>query len=240
MEANYGYYRKLVTSEYRFSVNFHEWLKALIKYVFDYASEDIGAKFKTINFDTNSIGVTLGGIDYETVGADFVVNDLSLNPASLTDSFNYIFDVDTAKETQLDVLGQVVGVSRITQFQPSEDSAIMDDETYRLCIKAKIIKNTWKGNAADLFDAWRTLFPDTLIFEIQDLQDMSFNVVVSGNFTTLQRELITNGYILPKPEGVRINQLLIVDMTGLPLFAYDSNTLYQAGYGSHWAVSVGG
>lgn len=148
------------------------------------------------------------------------------------------FDVDLAQGEQLDILGRIVGVDRMLKFQPTEASPLLNDEDYRLCIKAKIIQNHWKGTAADLYEAWMTLFPETAIFEIQDLQDMSFNIVISGDFTDLQREIITNGYIIPKPEGVRINQLLIVDLAGFPLFAYDYDTLYMSGYGSHWAANA--
>jgi hypothetical protein len=64
---------------------------------------------------------------------------------------------------------------------------------------------------------------------------MTFNVIIAGSFTSLERELIAKGYIIPKPEGVRINLLTITDTTGLPLFAYDLDTLQYSGYTSHWA-----
>ena len=61
--------------------------------------------------------------------------------------------------------------------------------------------------------------------------------VISDDILTqaLMRELIVNGYIVPKPEGVRINNLLITDTTGKPLFAYDLNDADFSGYTAHWA-----
>lgn len=146
------------------------------------------------------------------------------------------FDLDVAEGQQLDTIGRMVGVKRLLDFVPvGGESPLLGDDTYRMLIKATIIKNTWKGKLEDLYSAWRTVFPNTKLFQIQDLQDMTFNVVIAGAFTSLERELIAKGYIIPKPEGVRINLLTITDTTGLPLFAYDLDTLQFSGYTSHWA-----
>ena len=146
------------------------------------------------------------------------------------------FDLDVAEGRQLDTIGRMVGVKRLLEFVPvGGESPLLEDDTYRMLIKATIIKNTWKGKLEDLYSAWRTVFPDTKLFQVQDLQDMTFNVIIAGAFTSLERELIAKGYIIPKPEGVRINLLTITDTTGLPLFAYDLDTLQFSGYTSHWA-----
>ena len=146
------------------------------------------------------------------------------------------FNLDTAVGVQLDIIGRIVGVDRLLSFHPvSGDSPLMNDSTYRMVIKAKIIQNTWKGTLDELYEAWAVLFPEVRYFQIQDLQDMTYNVVIMGAFTPLERELIANGYIIPKPEGVRINLLTITDTSGLPLFAYDMDTYLLSGYTSHWA-----
>ena len=146
------------------------------------------------------------------------------------------FQLDTAVGAQLDIIGRIVGVDRLLSFYPiGGESPLMDDETYRMVIKAKIIQNCWKGTLEELYEQWNVLFPDIKI-QIQDMQYMTFNVVIVGAFTSLMRELILNGYIVPKPEGVRINLMTITDTTGLPLFAYDLDTLNYSGYTAHWAV----
>ena len=146
------------------------------------------------------------------------------------------FDLDHAVGAQLDVIGRIIGVDRLLTFYPSGgESPLMDDDTYRLVIKARIVQNYWKGTLPELYEAWQVLFPD-IILQIQDQQDMTFNVVIMGDFTNLMRELILNGYIVPKPEGVMINLMTITDTSGLPLFAYDLNTWQYSGYKSHWAT----
>ena len=51
------------------------------------------------------------------------------------------FSLDFAIGAQLDILGELVGVSRYVNFEPSVDSPTLDDATYRFCIKAKIAQN---------------------------------------------------------------------------------------------------
>ena len=146
------------------------------------------------------------------------------------------FILDTAVGAQLDAIGRIVGVNRLLNFYPvGGESPVMDDDTYRVVIKARIIQNYWKGNLDELYEAWTVLFPDVRL-QIQDLQDMTYNVVIIGEFTSLMRELIVNGYIVPKPEGVRIALMTITDMTGRPLFAYDLDDLDYSGYTAHWAT----
>lgn len=151
------------------------------------------------------------------------------------------FDLEKAEGVQLDTLGKIAGVGRLLNFYPSGgESPLMDDDTYRLVIKARLIQNLWKGTLDELYSAWAVLFPG-IYLQIQDLQTqgpgdaMTYNVVIMGEFTQLMRELIVNGYIVPKPEGVRINNLLITDTTGKPLFAYDLNDADYSGYTAHWA-----
>ena len=145
---------------------------------------------------------------------------------TLLDLFTWYFDLDSAEGDQLDIIGSIVGVDRTLTFQPSGGvSSILDDDNYRILIKAKIIKNHWNGQISSLVEAWAILFPDGQIL-VTDNQDMSMDVLIVGNFSTLTTELITNGYIVPKPEGVKINYVSAT----LPSFGYDLETTYVDGY----------
>lgn len=145
---------------------------------------------------------------------------------TLLDLFTWYFDLDSAEGDQLDIIGSIVGVDRTLTFQPSGGvSSILDDENYRILIKAKIVKNHWNGTIGSLVEAWSLLFPDGQII-VTDNQDMSMDVLIVGDFSTLTSELITNGYIVPKPEGVKINYVSAT----LPSFGYDLETTYVDGY----------
>lgn len=234
------YYRNLITSEYRLAPRFNAMVRKMVDY--------------NCSLDTAVLKIT------------------------------DMFDVDTAKGDQLDVLGACVGVSRDLSFEPTpaargrivcptpeelakdtaaqsiytiyktptpvylsetdvirgnnpsamDDAPLITDDIYRIMIKARIMQNVWKGNVLDLYELWGNLFSDSLGIQIQDLQDMSYNIVLVGNYPGIVKELILHGYIIPKPEGVRINLLSFISTDGMPIFAYDYNTLNYSGYKSHW------
>ena len=119
------------------------------------------------------------------------------------------FDLDTATGVQLDIIGKLIGRSRQLDFQPrAEVSSILDDTYYRLLLKAKIVWNQWKGTLPEFYTAWQEIFPNGNLL-ILDNQDMSMDVIVSGDFSVLEKDLIYNGLVVPKPEGVRINYIII-------------------------------
>lgn len=239
MIQNLDYYKRLVTSEYRHSPHFTAMVQKLLSY----------------------------GLDIDNSINNMIV----------------AFDVDNASTAQLDILGQIVGVSRQLTFEPSAVATIddvicpspdemasgeiypiiytpapdklastpmltgyppaemgmgnlLDDEVFRLMIKARIIQNTWKGTISELYDLWDAVMGANKKLSIEDLQDMSYNIVLQGDYTRLEEELIIHAYVIPKPEGVRINVLTFVSTDGLPLFSYDYNTMRYSGYNSHWAV----
>lgn len=136
------------------------------------------------------------------------------------------FDLDVAIGVQLDVLGQIVGVSRTVPFQPSASvSPILDDTTYRLLIKATIANNQWDGKIGSLYPIWSQLFAGGQII-IQDNQNMSANIILTGTFTSIIQDLITHDMIVPRPEGVQYNYFI----GGLPFFGFDRDDAFVAGW----------
>lgn len=118
------------------------------------------------------------------------------------------FDIDLANGAQEDVLGVLVGASRELGFQPhTQATATLNDEDYRILLKAKVAKNLWKGGIADLQRIWYNLFGEDII--ILDNQDMSIEVQITNVPSSVVQEMILQGYIVPKPQSVRINYNLI-------------------------------
>jgi hypothetical protein len=139
--------------------------------------------------------------------------------------FDTAFDIDTASGLQLNFLGQVIGVSRIVGFQPSNGvSPILDDETYRLLLKARIAQNQWDGRISSLQAIWQQLFPGGKII-IEDAQNMTATIVLSGSFSSITQDLITNGYIVPRPQAVLYNYTF----STLPIFGTDLDNSFIAG-----------
>lgn len=146
----------------------------------------------------------------------------------LTSCLSFItsnYDLDYAVGVQLDVAGLEIGQSRVVNFQPSDGvSPTLDDTTYRLLLKARLAQNSWDGKTASLYPIWQTLFPGGRLV-VNDNQNMTATIIVSGSFTSIITDLITNGYIVPRPETVEYTYV-----TGtLPIFGADRNDSFVAG-----------
>lgn len=234
---NTEYYRGLITSEYRLSPKFTAMVLELTKYGQD---TDETAENLIEAFDVDTATTAQLDIIGRIVGAS---RDLNFEPTAIA-----IGDVicptpeELASNEEFPLINTpepdaLDGVRYLTGFPPAEiqDGNLLNDDVFRLMIKARIIQNTWKGTLPELYKLWNSIFPASKLMQIQDLQDMSYNIIMQGDYTDLEQELILHGYIIPKPEGVRINILSFVDLDGLPLFSYDYNNMTYSGYGSHWA-----
>lgn len=150
------------------------------------------------------------------------------------DMYTY-FDIETATGTQLDTIGNLIGVKRRVTFTPTGGaSPILSDTDYRMLLKASIVRDNWDGTLGGLYSGWYSLFSDVYLI-IHDTQDMNADVLVIGDLTQMQKDLIANDYIVPKPAAVTYNYSYSVH----PYFAYDVNTDQFKGYGEgYWAVFV--
>ncbi|MFY2841856.1 DUF2612 domain-containing protein [Achromobacter ruhlandii] len=167
------------------------------------------------------------------------------------------FDLDLAVGAQLDAVGRWVGLERRVStpianvyfshdldglgfdqgvwqgpFDPDSGLTELDDDTYRLLLRAKIGANHWDGTletSAAILD--RIFGGGTHVF-IQDNGDMSVDIGVAGAPpSALFLALLTGGYIPLKPEGVRISYYVIPSQEG-PLFGFDVQNHYISGFDS--------
>lgn len=234
---NADYYRRLITSEYRQSPRFVAMVDKLAGYGLDAddAADNIIGAFNPDTATTSQLDI-IGAI----VG---VSRDLNFEPSAIAlgdiicptpeemasgEVFPDIFTPTPENALDTDYLSGFA-------VENMQDGNLLDDDVFRLIIKARIIQNAWKGTLPELYELWQSVFPQSKVMQIQDLQDMSYNIVMQGDYSALEKELILHGYIIPKPEGVRINILTFVDVDGLPLFSYDYNNMTYSGYESFWA-----
>jgi len=125
----------------------------------------------------------------------------------MTKNMDNDFDLDNAIGKQLDILGQIIGRKRTLTFQPLNGyNPVLDDETYKLVLKAKVAMNMWDGKIESAYEIWNNIFDD-IGLQLQDNQDMSLTAYITGYVNQIRQDLIQHGYIVPKPEGVRINYI---------------------------------
>lgn len=118
------------------------------------------------------------------------------------------FDIDNAIGAQLDTLGVIIGRERTLTFQPLNNfNPVLTDDYYRLILKAKIAFNMWDGTIPSMYEIWNNIYgnDNDLSLQIKDNQDMSFNAYITGYTDQIQQDLIQHGYIIPKPQGVKVN-----------------------------------
>ena len=165
------------------------------------------------------------------------------------------FDLDVAVGIQLDIVGQWVGATRYVstsltgvyfaldtegvgfdqgvwqgRFDPDNGVSALDDETFRMLIRARIAANHWDGTLGTSKAIYSHIFGgDTRVF-IEDNQDMSMTVGIAGRPpNAIEIALLTGGHIPIKPECVRVDYYLISQSDG-PLFGFDISNEFVAGF----------
>lgn len=150
----------------------------------------------------------------------------------VTTSFDVYFNLDEATGDQLDKLGYNAGISRILSVNDPDIPTVLPDDLYRLVIKSKIYQNHWNGTMKGWQDILSIIFPDAA-YDIQDNFDMTVNImVIDPSFDKTKIALLLQGYLLPKPSGVKLT-FTVIDS---PLFGWDTETSFIKGWDdSKWS-----
>jgi hypothetical protein len=113
------------------------------------------------------------------------------------------YDLDNAVGTQLDILGKILGMSRLLPFQPASGaSPTLTDTYYRLVLRAKIMSNQWDGTREGYDEMIATIFAAYPIGVI-DYADMSMDVILFlAEADPMISDLLVSGYLFPVPVGI--------------------------------------
>ena len=175
---------------------------------------------------------------------------------NLLESIPARYDLDHAVGAQLDAVGAWAGISRQIStplqqvyfsldtpglgfdqgswkgpFDPDNGLISLDDETYRLLIRAKIGANGWDGTLGSSAAILNSIFGGggSHVF-IQDNGDMTITIGVAGTTpSAVSKALLTGGYIPLKPATVQANYTF-ASASGTPLFGFDVENQYIAGF----------
>ena len=157
---------------------------------------------------------------------------------NLLRSISQEFDIDRAVGAQLDAVGQILSTPRKLPFQPTGGiSPIMPDANYRVVLRAMIAEAHFDGTAPGLYQLFQTVLGDTgLYFAVIDNQDMTMSVLVYGVTSSLVKDELEHGLIVPKPESVAIN----INVTENKIFAWGLQNEMFAGWGTgYWIIQNG-
>ncbi|MCA8492547.1 DUF2612 domain-containing protein [Burkholderia arboris] len=184
---------------------------------------------------------------------------------NVTASMPGLFDLDVAVGAQLDAIGLWVGISRQIAtplagvyfsfdidgigfdqgvwkgpFDPDAGLVSLDDDTYRLVIRAKIGANHWDGTLGSSAAILNSIFNGGTYIFIEDNQDMSITIGISGKVPSpVFLALLSSGYLPLKPEGVRIAYQLVSSTDPSPIFGFDMENEYVSGFDvGSWGVQI--
>lgn len=165
------------------------------------------------------------------------------------------FDLDHAVGVQLDQVGRWVGQSRRIStplvgvyfswaaattgwgagvwkgvFDPVTGLTTLNDEFYRLLLRAVISLNSWDGTTPAAAAALAPLFPNNLVY-IQDNFDMTISVAVAGPaIDPVSAALLTGGYLALRAATVGVKYYFPSTPTG-PVFGWGVDNAFIGGFG---------
>lgn len=147
---------------------------------------------------------------------------------TLSGKIDSIYKIDNAFGSWLDVIGEIVGASRVVSISETE-AYTLSDEDYKIYIKSKIAKNSWNGQIDSLQDLWFELFGKRI--GIVDNQDMSIGIYLIGEYSDNMIRLIKAHKIVPKPVGVLVHYYRFAQGK---IFSYGFENEICTGYGGAW------
>ena len=137
------------------------------------------------------------------------------------------YDIDNATSYELDTLGVIVGIDRgfersvqVMSTTFGQEDAIfgnpdttfgshriqsrtfLSNEIFTMLIRAKIAKNTNDATYDGILSALKFIIPQ-LDSDLTDYEDMSFSVTFYGLLNSIQRFVLNNYDLIPRPQGVR-------------------------------------
>lgn len=167
------------------------------------------------------------------------------------------YDLDLAVGSQLDAIGERVGVTRNLTvpltgvyfswgtagvgwgegfwkgpFDPASGLVSLSDESYRTLLRARIANNQWDGTIPGAYAIWDELFVGTGFgILIQDLEDMHMIIALTGPVPdAVTLALVQNGEINLRPAGVGA-EYFTPSVPDTPYFGWGVENSSIAGWG---------
>lgn len=150
--------------------------------------------------------------------------------------FDMIWNINTAQGYGLDVWGKIVGISRILRLvgdinyfgfeeaglgaetfgfgsfyvgDPTTSNFSLADPSYKTLIFAKAAANITDGSTKSINSILRSLFPNRGNAYVIDNLDMTMDYKFEFVLTAVERAIVEQSGVLPKPVGVRANVIQI-------------------------------
>lgn len=165
---------------------------------------------------------------------------------NIISKINDTLNIDNAVGSQLDLIGQYLGISRyfdnvvLEQSSPDYPPNRADDDTYRIILKLYMVNYYSLNSVKAISDAVYNYLNNNIVFI--NGNDMSINYIVFGDVEN--NNLITiienNKNILPAPAGVSVKY--IIDVETKKIFGFNKKGLqpdFVAGFSNNEELTQG-
>lgn len=136
------------------------------------------------------------------------------------------YNLETAVGSQLDTIGVIVGVDRFYS------EGALDDDTYRMIIKLKIVKNNMNYSMSSISELLFTFFEKDITPYSDNEMDITF--LVKEDLTLLV-DVAIEKELLPSPSGVLVNYVILSNTKPLAIGTYDDTNISSLceGFGTY-------
>ena len=141
-------------------------------------------------------------------------------------NFTENLNIENAKGVWLDILGNYANVSRLAnieleQVEENRPLNYIDDETYRILIKLKIINNYSQNSIKSVDEAIFNYLNNSIIFINNTNMTIDYILLNKDMYKNLIKLIKNNKNILPAPAGVGIEY--IVETENKNIFGFSNN-----------------
>lgn len=142
---------------------------------------------------------------------------------NIISKLNASFNIETATGEQLDILGQIIGRSRMfegIEFEGTNTPNSLDDETYRTLLKMQIINNFMTKSIANITQATFDFLGDKVIFINNTNMTIDY-ILIGSPDNNLIKVVEFDKSVLPAPAGVNVDY--IIDIPTPNIFGFSKN-----------------
>ena len=156
---------------------------------------------------------------------ELLVKNSLLLYVNIINKFIESFNINTAIGKQLDIIGSIAGINRIHNDETLEP---IDDDTYRILIKMKLINNYSMNSIKSIVDGVYNFLNDKLVFVNNTNMTISYIIFGEKENSNIIKILTKDRNILPAPAGVYVNY--IIRITDNKIFSFNGIQNFTVGF----------
>ena len=159
---------------------------------------------------------------------ELLVKNSLLLYVNIINKFIESFNINTAIGKQLDIIGSIAGINRIHNDETLEP---IDDDTYRILIKMKLINNYSMNSIKSIVDGVYNFLNDKLVFVNNTNMTISYIIFGEKENSNIIKIITKDRSILPAPAGVYVNY--IIRITDDKIFSFNGIQDFTVGFSNN-------